>query len=214
MGGKLSHEFMAAAALGEDIVLFCSKCKLTLAFKEEVGICPACHLEMAKINTLEVGHIFKLGTKYSQALQANFSDGSGQLKPLVMGCYGIGVSRLIPAIIEQNNDIDGIIWPGEVAPFQIIILPLDTTNQQLMQTAESFYQELKANGFEVLFDDRNERAGVKFKDADLLGIPLQVVIGRNSLVEQTIEIKVRSTKEKIIKPRLEAIEQINRLIRI
>ena len=214
MGGKVSHEFMSKAALGEDIVLFCSKCKLTMAFKEGVGVCPGCHLEMAKINTLEVGHIFKLGTKYSQALQANFSDSSGQLKPLVMGCYGIGVSRLIPAIIEQNNDIDGIIWPGEVAPFQIIILPLDTTNQQLMQTAESFYQELKANGFEVLFDDRNERAGVKFKDADLLGIPLQVVIGRNSLAEQTIEIKVRSTKEKIIKPRPEAVEQISRLIRI
>jgi prolyl-tRNA synthetase len=211
MGGKVSHEFMAAAPLGEDVVLFCPKCKLTLAFKEEAGICPVCQLEMTKINTIEVGHIFKLGTKYSQALQANFSDSSGQLKPLVMGCYGIGVSRLISAIIEQSNDIDGIIWPSEVAPFKIIILPLDVTNQQVMQTAEGFYQELKAGGLDVLFDDRDERAGVKFKDADLIGIPLSIVIGKKSIEEKKIELRLRKDKSTQFVPKDDLLKYITKL---
>ena len=212
MGGKVSHEFMAAAPLGEDMVLCCPKCNLTLAFKEEINSCPECHLEMAKINTIEVGHIFKLGTKYSQALQANFSDNSGQLKPLVMGCYGIGVSRLISAIIEQNNDIEGIIWPAEVSPFRIIILPLDITNQEVMQAAESLYQELKASGIDVLFDDRDERAGVKFKDADLIGIPLSIVIGKRSLQEKKIELRVRKDKSTQFLTTENAVKFITKLL--
>ena len=214
MGGKESHEFMAPAAQGEDLVLLCKKCNQAKAFDADSLLCSKCNFQMDKINTIEVGHIFKLGIKYSQALGANFSNASGELKPIIMGCYGIGVSRLVSAIIEQNNDAQGIIWPKEVAPYQILVLPLDVTNSQIMQEAITLHDQLVSLGFQVLLDDRDERAGVKFKDADLLGIPIQVVIGRNSLVEQTLEIKVRLTQEKIIKPRQEAIEQIGRFITI
>jgi len=215
MGGSVSHEFMVPSQDGEDVVLSCPKCAGARTFKEaDSQDCPKCKTKMEKLNCIEVGHIFKLGTKYSQAIQANFSDRHGQLKPIIMGCYGIGVSRLVSAIIEQNNDAQGIIWPKEVAPYQILVVPLDVTNSQIMQEAIALYDQLAGLGFQVLLDDRDERAGVKFKDADLLGIPIQVVIGANSLVEQTIEIKVRLTQEKIIKPRREAAEQIVRLITI
>jgi prolyl-tRNA synthetase len=212
MGGKVSHEFMARAPLGEDVVLFCLKCKLTKIFKGENDLCSKCNVKMVKVNTIEVGHIFKLGTKYSQAMQANFSDAKGQLKPLVMGCYGIGVSRLIAAIIEQNNDGDGITWPKEVAPFQIIILPLDVTNQEVMQAANSLYQELKASGWDVLFDDRDERAGVKFKDADLIGVPASIVIGKKSIEEKNIELKIRKDKSTQLIPKDNAVKFITKLL--
>ncbi|MCX5694056.1 MAG: His/Gly/Thr/Pro-type tRNA ligase C-terminal domain-containing protein, partial [Candidatus Omnitrophica bacterium] len=153
-----------------------------------------------------------LGTKYSQAMQANFPDSSGQLKPLIMGCYGIGVSRLISAIIEQNNDADGIIWPQEVSPFEIMILPLDTTNQELMQAANSLYQELKNSGLDVLFDDRNERAGVKFKDADLIGVPLSIVIGKKSIEENNIELRIRKDKSTQLIPKEDIVKIIKKLV--
>jgi prolyl-tRNA synthetase len=186
--------------LGEDIVWRCPKCNSAKAFHHEtqddpsVSVCPNCGERMSKLNTIEVGHIFKLGTKYTQAMEANFPDAQGVLKPIIMGCYGIGVSRLISAIVEQNNDVDGIIWPVEVTPFQVVILPLDTTNAEIMQTAQDFYRELIACGVEVLFDDRNERAGVKFKDADLIGVPLSVVVGKKSIEEKKIELRTRKDK--------------------
>ncbi|MFH0918564.1 MAG: proline--tRNA ligase [Candidatus Omnitrophota bacterium] len=211
MGGKVSHEFMAPAPQGEDIVLRCPKCKLSRAFKEEAGVCPECNVPLDKINTIEVGHIFKLGTKYSQAMQANFPDSLGQLKPLIMGCYGIGVSRLISAIIEQNNDSDGIIWPQEVAPFGIIVLPLDVTNQEVMQAAKSLYQELKDNGLDVLLDDRDERAGVKFKDADLIGVPVSIIIGKKSIEEKKIELRLRKDKSTQFVPEGEVLKHILKL---
>lgn len=195
MGGKVSHEFMAPSPFGEDIILVCPKCKLARALPQEGdNLCPHCRVRMDKVNTIETGHIFKLGIKYSQALGANFSDSFGQVKPIIMGCYGIGVSRLIAAIIEQNHDADGIIWPAQVTPFQVIILPLDITNSEVMQKANSLYEELGALGLEVLFDDRDERAGVKFKDADLIGVPLSVVIGKKGLEEGKIELRVRKDK--------------------
>jgi prolyl-tRNA synthetase len=136
MGGKVSHEFMVPSRDGEDVVLSCLQCGSARSFNEEVGQdCPKCKARMDKLNCIEVGHIFKLGTKYSQAMQANFSDEKGQLKPIIMGCYGIGVSRLVSAVIEQNNDEEGIIWPSEVAPFEVVILPLDTGNTDIMDLA-------------------------------------------------------------------------------
>ena len=214
MGGKESHEFMVPAIQGEDLVLVCRKCSQAKAFDVHNLLCPKCNLEMDKVNTIEIGHIFKLGIKYSQALGANFSNSLGELKPIIMGCYGIGVSRLVSAIIEQNNDAEGIIWPKEITPYQILVLPLDVTNSQVMQEAISLHDQLTSLGFQVLLDDRDERAGVKFKDADLLGIPIQIVIGRNSLADQNIEIKVRSTKEKIIVPCQQAIKEVSRLITV
>jgi prolyl-tRNA synthetase len=125
-----------------------------------------------------------------------------------MGCYGIGVSRLIPAIIEQNNDKDGIIWPVEVAPYRVIVSALDVTDENIMAKAKEVYDSLSASGIKVLFDDRDERAGVKFKDADLLGVPVLVVIGRDSVKNNTVELKLRKDKEKIIGSKEEVLEKI------
>ena len=214
MGGKESHEFMVCAAQGEDLILVCPKCKQAKAFNADNLLCPKCNCPMEEMNTIEIGHIFKLGIKYSQAIGANFADAHGELKPMIMGCYGIGVSRLISAIIEQNNDAEGIIWPKEVTPYQILVLPLDVTNTLIMQEAVALHDQLTGLGFSVLLDDRDERAGVKFKDADLLGIPLQVIIGRNSIAEQSYELKVRLTKEKVSGPRQQAVEQISKWVNI
>ena len=212
MGGKVSHEFMVEAPLGEDVVCFCPQCKTAKAAKGGSSLCFTCNTEMRQVNTIEIGHIFKLGTKYSQALEAVFPDKSGQLKPLIMGCYGIGVSRLVSAIIEQNNDADGILWPKEVAPFQIILLPLDVTNPEIMEAANSLYRQLAENGIEVLFDDRNERAGVKFKDADLIGVPLSIVIGKKSIEEKSIELRVRKDKSSQLVPQAQALNMVKNLL--
>jgi len=213
MGGKVSHEFMVPAPDGEDMVLRCPKCNATRTYKEgDKDTCAKCQTKADKINCIEVGHIFKLGTKYTTSLGANFLDAEGKLNPIIMGCYGIGVSRLISAIIEQNNDKDGMIWPREVAPYQAVILPLDVTDNKIMELALEVYKELEEKGIEALLDDRDERAGVKFKDADLIGIPLQVIIGKSSLKDNILELKIRSTQEKIIKPRNEAINEIERIV--
>ncbi|MBU1923660.1 MAG: proline--tRNA ligase, partial [Candidatus Omnitrophica bacterium] len=217
MGGKVSHEFMVPSQDGEDVVLSCPKCAGARTFNEvDSQDCPKCKTKMEKLNCIEVGHIFKLGTKYSQAIQANFSDAKGQLKPIIMGCYGIGVSRLVSAIIEQNNDSGGIIWPLEVAPFSVIILPLDVADASIINLAKDIYRQIIDAGKEVLLDDRDERAGIKFKDADLLGIPVQVIIGRSYLKDNTVEIKLRSSssKEKIICPKDQVLAEIKRLANI
>jgi len=213
MGGNVSHEFMAPAQDGEDLVLLCPKCKSAKPLKETSGqSCPKCNVTLEKINTIEVGHIFKLGTKYSLVLGANFIDAKGQQKPIIMGCYGIGVSRLVPAIIAQNHDKDGIVWPKEISPYQVVILPLDTTDRKIMAKAVEVYKELEQGGIEVLFDDRDERAGVKFKDADLLGISLQIIIGRESLKKNTLELKIRRNQKKIIKTKTVILEEIKRFV--
>jgi len=207
MGGKVSHEFMAKAGDGEDMVLVCEKCAWAKADSGD-QICPKCNSRMQKINTIEVGHIFKLGIKYSQAMQAVFSDAKGELKPIIMGCYGIGVSRLISAIIEQNHDAQGIIWPPEAAPFTVIILPMDVTDREIMQGAVSFYQQLKSCGISALLDDRHQRPGVKFKDADLLGIPFQVVVGKETVKNNNLEFKARGAEAKIIAPIGQVLQKI------
>jgi len=213
MGGSVSHEYMAPAPNGEDLVLSCPECRSVEIFKEgKNDICAKCNVKLDKINTIEVGHIFKLGTKYSSVLGANFLDANGKLKPIIMGCYGIGVSRLISAIIEQNCDLDGIIWPKEVAPYAVIILALDASDKKIMSQAYDVYKELEEAGIAVLLDDRDERSGVKFKDADLLGIPLQVIIGRESQKENKIELKIRRTQEKFIKPKSKILKEIERFI--
>lgn len=214
MGGRVSHEFMVPAASGEDIVLSCPKCKLAKSFKEEKEeSCLKCNLKLEKINTIEVGHIFKLGTKYSSVLGAQFLDADGKLKPIIMGCYGIGVSRLMAAIIEQNYDANGIIWPKEISPYQVSILVLDVTNKKLMQVATVIYKELKDKyNIEPLFDDRQERAGVKFKDADLIGCALQIIIGKEYLENKKIELKIRRNNNKVIKSKTEVLRQVKKII--
>jgi prolyl-tRNA synthetase len=213
MGGNVSHEFMSPAQDGEDLVLLCPKCKSAKPLKETSDqSCPKCNVTLEKINTIEVGHIFKLGTKYSLVLGANFIDAKGQQKPIIMGCYGIGVSRLVSAIIAQNHDKDGIVWPKEISPYQVVILPLDTTDRKIMGKAVEVYKELEQGGMKVLFDDRDERAGVKFKDADLLGISLQIIIGRESLKKNTLELKIRRNQKKLIKTKTVILEEIKRYV--
>jgi len=209
MGGKVSHEFMAPAGCGEDLVLVCPKCRKALPFKEEKVICPQCGVEMEKVNTIEIGHIFKLGVKYSESMRANFLDAKGVLSPVIMGCYGIGVSRLAAAIIEQNNDQQGIIWPGEITPYDILIIPLDVTNGQIREKAENIYQRLiEQQKIKALLDDRDERAGVKFKDADLIGVPLQLILGKEFLKNGNIELKIRRSGEKFLGSEEEILKRV------
>jgi len=154
--------------------------------------CSKCGKAVKIRRAIEVGHVFKLGTKYSEKLGATFLDADGTRKPSVMGCYGIGVTRTLQAIIEQGNDKDGVIWPVSVAPYQVCITPLAVApDSQAMQLAEKYYAELTAQGVDVILDDRDERPGVKFKDADLVGFPIRIALGEKSLAKGEVEIKPR-----------------------
>lgn len=153
--------------------------------------CPACGAKLGMKEGIEVGHVFKLGTGYSTAMNAVFQDSDGQDKPLVMGCYGIGVSRIVAAAIEQNHDDNGMIFPMPLAPMQVILLNLGLKDEQITQAAESLYHELQEKGVEVLIDDRDERPGSKFKDADLLGIPLRITVGKRLSKDGIIELRQR-----------------------
>lgn len=153
--------------------------------------CPECGGKLELTEGIEVGHVFKLGTAYSESMQALFQDSDGQEKPFVMGCYGIGVSRVVAAAIEQNNDDNGIIFPVPLAPYQVIILNLGLKDEAINAAAEKLYKELSAAGLDVLFDDRDERPGSKFKDADLLGVPFRVTVGKSFTKNNVFEIRNR-----------------------
>ena len=155
--------------------------------------CPSCGGELRLREGIEVGHIFKLGTKYSKAMGAAFQDSDGKEKPFVMGCYGIGVSRVVAAAIEQNHDANGIIFPIPLAPFQVIILNLGPKEELFCQMAEQLYRALQQVGLDVLYDDRDERPGSKFNDADLLGIPFRLTVGKTFEKEGRIELRARKT---------------------
>ncbi|SHI01553.1 proline--tRNA ligase [Clostridium grantii] len=157
--------------------------------------CPKCGEKITIARGIEVGHIFKLGTKYSASMGATFTDEDGSNKPLIMGCYGIGVNRTMAAIIEQNHDENGIIWPMSVAPYHVVVVPISDKKQEQMEAAENLYNELKSLGIEVLLDDRKERPGVKFKDADLIGIPIRVTVGKG-ISEGLVEYKLRRNQNK------------------
>ena len=157
--------------------------------------CPRCGAEIQFGRGIEVGHVFKLGTKYSNAMRALFLDEDGIEKPIVMGCYGIGVGRTVAAAIEQNHDENGIIFPIPLAPFEVVILPLQMHEAEVVTASEKIYRELSKSGLDVLLDDRDLRAGVKFNDADLLGTPIRVTVGMRNLIKGHVEMKLRSEKE-------------------
>ena len=159
--------------------------------------CPRCGGEIQFGRGIEVGHIFMLGTKYSQALKAMFLDEGGKERPIIMGCYGIGVGRTVAAAIEQNHDKDGIIFPAPIAPFEVTILPLQMHKPAVIETADRIYRELVEHHIDVLIDDRDERAGVKFNDADLLGIPVRVTVGIKGVEKGQVELKLRSESESV-----------------
>ncbi len=162
---------------------------------QEGDPCPHCGGTVSKARGIEVGQVFKLYTKYSEAMRATFLDENGKEKPMVMGCYGVGVSRTMAAAIEQNNDKDGMIWPVAIAPYEVLVVPVNTKDEVSTAKAEEIYSVLQKSGVETVIDDRNERPGVKFKDADLIGYPLRVVVGPKTLAEGKIEVKVRRTGE-------------------
>src|SRR3990167_3318211 len=163
-------------------------------------LCPRCDGTLQVYKGIEVGHVFKLGTKYSESLKAVYLDENGKEKLMVMGCYGIGVGRTVAASIEQNHDDNGIVWPMPIAPFQAIILSLNMKNADIVNTSENIYQTLRESNVEVLLDDRDERPGIKFKDADLIGIPIQIIIGEKNLKDGKAEMKIRKDGKRIIAP--------------
>ncbi len=158
-------------------------------------VCPKCGGKLRMDKGIEVGQVFKLGTKYSSALGATFLDQNGRPNPMIMGCYGIGVSRTLAAVIEQSHDEDGIIWPVSVAPYEVVIVPINAKDEALMEVSTRLYKELKAAKVDVLLDDRKDRAGVKFKDADLIGYPLRITASKNTIETGEVEVRVRRTGE-------------------
>lgn len=161
---------------------------------------------------IEVGQVFKLGAKYSAKLGCNFLDEAGKQKTCLMGCYGIGVNRIVAALIEQSHDKDGIIWHQSIAPYEVAVLPLNTAHTQSMETAEQIYKELTAVGIECILDDRPERAGVKFKDSDLIGFPIQIIIGEKKISTGEVEVKDRKTKEVKVVKIDEAVSLVKQLL--
>jgi prolyl-tRNA synthetase len=175
--------------------------------------CAKCAKPLKIRRAIEVGHVFKLGTKYSEKLNATFLDADGSRKPLVMGCYGIGVTRTLQAVIEQGNDKDGVVWPLSVAPYQVCITPLAVAPEsEPMKLAEKLYAELTAKGVEVILDDRDERPGVKFKDADLVGFPIRIAIGEKALAKGEVEIKPRNAAVQFVKTE-SAIEAVLAMVK-
>ena len=198
IGGSQSAEFMALAEVGEDTIVYSTTG--SFAANIEVADLPVGAPSPDGVGVvdhakgIEVGHVFKLGTKYSESMNAVFLDENQKKQPIIMGCYGIGVSRVMMAVIEQNNDENGMIWPKSIAPFDIHVIPVDVKKAEQLDAATKIYEDLKAGGFEVLLDDRKERAGVKFSDADLIGLPIRVTVGRG-ISDGLVEIKIRQTGE-------------------
>ena len=178
----------------------------------EGDLCPRCSGTLRLNRGIEVGHIFKLGDKYSKAMNACFLDQEGKERFMIMGCYGIGVSRVLAAAIEQNHDDDGIIFPPPIAPFSAIITPVGAKSEPINEVAGEIYEALWKSGLEALLDDRDERPGVKFKDADLLGIPCRITIGQKALSQGNVELRNRRTKETILAPPEHVVSEVRKLI--
>jgi prolyl-tRNA synthetase len=209
IGGNERDVHVVDANLGDFAVKSFYDVKVAVAGDK----CPRCdNGKLVATRGIEVGHIFKLGLKYSQAMNATFLDSEGKEQFMIMGCYGIGVGRTVAAAIEQGNDENGMILPIPIAPFEVDVLPVNTTHAESMDVARAIYNELLSKGIDVIMDDRDERPGVKFKDCDLIGIPLRVTIGERGLKEGVVEIKKRESKEFEKVPFAEAAGRIIRYV--
>ncbi|MFQ5353604.1 MAG: proline--tRNA ligase [Thermodesulfobacteriota bacterium] len=207
-GGNEADTHLQNVAAGRDFEAVYSD----LAFASEGDGCPRCAGVLNMRRGIEVGHVFKLGTKYSDAMGATFLDSNGKEQPIIMGCYGIGIGRTAAASIEQNHDEAGIIWPLGLAPFAVEVLVIKVKDEASMSAAEGIYNGLTEAGVETLFDERNERAGKKFKDADLIGIPVRITVGERNLAEGLVEVKSRGTGE-VKKVRVEeAVSEVQGLL--
>lgn len=195
---KYSHEFQVVAEAGEDTIFICDNCAnfaINKEIKTETPACPACSgMGFTEVKAIEVGNIFKLGTKYSEPFDLKFKDETGQEKTVVMGCYGIGPSRLMGTIVEMSHDEKGIIWPESVAPFKCHLLTLGE-DEAVKAAADKLYEELAAENIQVLYDDRALPAGQKFAEADLIGLPWRLVVSAKTLDKNSVEIKKRSETE-------------------
>lgn len=163
----------------------------------EGDCCPRCGGGLVFHRGIEVGQVFKLGTKYSEKLGAKFLDSTGREQLMIMGCYGIGISRILSAVVEQHHDSGGILWPNAIAPFNVHLIMVSIKDTEQVRLAEELYRQLKVAGVEVLLDDRDERPGVKFKDADLIGIPIRITVGRQA-AEGLVEYRERGSAEQIV----------------
>lgn len=195
---KYSHEFQTLSSAGEDIIYICDKCKIAVnkeIIDEMKDSCPKCWSKNLKIEkAIETGNIFQLGSKFTEAFNFKFLDDTGKENLVLMGCYGIGPSRLMGTIVELFNDRNGIIWPKSVAPYQIHLVFLGG-DEIVVKETEKIYDSLQKEKIEVLYDDRDESAGVKFKDSDLIGIPLRIVVSKKTLEKNSVEIKKRNKDE-------------------
>lgn len=198
---KYSHEYQTFAPVGEDLIYYCPKCKVAInkeIIEDLEHACPECHgKDLEEKSAIEVGNIFKLMDKFSGACKFNYTAADGSIKPVIMGCYGIGPSRVMGTLAEIYNDANGLIWPKAVAPFQIHLLSLgdrdESVQNEIVSAAQKLYEQLTAAGWEVLWDDRLQTSnGEKFKDSDLFGIPLRLVLGKQSLQAQSVEVKLRN----------------------
>lgn len=190
---KYSHEFQTISEAGEDLIYLCEKCKVAINKEiiSEQDSCPSCgNKNLKEEKAIEVGNIFKLGTKYSEPFSLNYKNDKGENLPVIMGCYGIGLSRIMGTVVEENNDERGIVWPESLAPFKIHLISLGENEK-----AEKLYNDLKKAGFEVLYDDREASAGEKFADSDLIGCPYRLVISAKTLKEGKVELKKRKEKD-------------------
>jgi prolyl-tRNA synthetase len=194
IGGDVSHEFLILAESGEEKVFVCPSCDNATTAEE--AVCPQCGGFLEEKRGIEVGHIFQLGTKYSEPMKAYFVDRDGKEKPLVMGCYGIGIGRTMAAAIEANHDEKGICWPISLAPYEVVVIPVNMKKEGHRQAAEELYGKLCRSGFEAVIDDREESAGYKFTEADLIGFPLHIIVGERMERSGRVEIKLRKTHER------------------
>lgn len=192
---RYSHEFQMITEAGEDLIYICNKCKTAVnkEIKAETPACPNCSSDsFEEKKAVEVGNIFKLGTKYSLPFDLKFKDKDGTEKPVIMGCYGIGISRAMGAVVEAHNDDRGIVWPRQIAPFLAHLIEIRSDNKKVKATAEKIYQDLNKQGVEVLYDDREDKsAGEKFAEADLFGIPYRIVVSEKTLEKNSVELKER-----------------------
>lgn len=187
MGGSVSHEFMVAASIGEDVLFYCKKDN---SYHKGLKQCPNCKAKLIETNMVELGHIFQLGTKYSLAQDGYFLDENGSRKPFIMGCYGIGVSRILSAIAEVCSDAKGIRWPKGISPFDASLI---VVGGDFLSEAYRLADILESQGFSILIDDRDEAAGVKFNDAALVGSPYSIIMGKKYAKDKTVDIEIRSS---------------------
>lgn len=213
IGGDEADEFMVMSEVGEDTITYCKSCDYATN-QELSGLdvgdkCPKCGGIIETAKGIEVGNIFKLGTKYSKSMNATFTDQDGKQKPVIMGCYGLGISRTLMAIVEQHSDDNSLLWPKNVTPFDVHIIPIQYKDEKIIEKVDALYKELNQH-MDVLLDNRIERAGVKFKDADLIGIPIRIIIGKD-FEDGKVELvnRTQDTKELVdIKGLLETLKTL------